>query len=137
MSVLPIVAEVIPLLAQRLGIQRLSYLCLFVRVSGPRGCSCLWGKQERCTADSHPSGAVGLNQAASQGEHEDEDDEDERESKTKTLVSGGTSGREEQRVEGGRSSRRGPSQCQVKGHARSVVSTRSPSTQRSSKRNGH
>lgn len=52
------------------------------------------GKQERCTADSHPSGAVGLNQAASQGEDEDEDDEDERESKTKTLVSGGTSGRE-------------------------------------------
>lgn len=44
MSVLPIIAEVIPLLAQRLGIQRLSYLCLFVRVSGP-GCSCLWGSK--------------------------------------------------------------------------------------------
>lgn len=65
----------------------------------------MWGKQERCTADSHPSGAVGLNQAASQGEHEDEDDEDERETKTKTLVSGGTSGREEQRVEGASSER--------------------------------
>ncbi|EZF11418.1 hypothetical protein H112_07439 [Trichophyton rubrum D6] len=63
MSVLPIIAKVIPLLAQRLGIKRLSCLCLCER-------SRLFlfvGKRERCTVDSHPSGAVGLNQAAFPG----------------------------------------------------------------------